>query len=106
MLRSKPISFTLALRPREDMRCSTMAGSISPQRVPIISPSRGVSPMDVSMLWPPLTAATLLPLPAPRAWVKYRWLKAGGNKGNRTDASQQQVTSGDIVRCELLWRQG
>eukprot|EP00955_Chlamydomonas_euryale_P097257 365064-Chlamydomonas_euryale.AAC.1 len=44
--------------------CSTTAGSTSPHRVPITSPSSGVIPIDVSTHAPPHTAATLQPLPA------------------------------------------
>lgn len=42
---------------------SIIAGSISPQRVPITSPSNGVSPMDVSTDLPFKTAVTLDPFP-------------------------------------------
>ena len=40
-----------------------MAGSMLPQRVPIIRPSSGVSPIVVSMHLPSLIAAMLAPLP-------------------------------------------
>ena len=36
---------------------------MSPQRVPIIRPSSGVRPMDVSMLLPPSMAVMEAPLP-------------------------------------------
>ena len=39
------------------------AGSMSPDLVPITRPSRGVRPIEVSMLTPPCTAAQLAPLP-------------------------------------------
>ena len=42
---------------------SMMAGSRSPERVPMISPSSGVNPIDVSTDSPPLTAVTLAPFP-------------------------------------------
>ena len=45
------------------IRNVTRAGSISPDRVPIKRPSRGVKPMDVSTLLPFETAAALHPLP-------------------------------------------
>ena len=48
------------------VRCmmkGTMAGSISPQRVPMGRPSNGVRPMEVSMHLPPRAALTLEPLP-------------------------------------------
>ena len=41
----------------------TKAGSISPQRVPIKTPARGVKPIEVSMDRPPWTAVMELPLP-------------------------------------------
>ena len=41
----------------------TTEGSSVPVRVPIINPSRGVSPMLVSMTLPPSTAAMEEPLP-------------------------------------------
>ena len=40
-----------------------VAGSRSPERVPITSPSSGVKPMEVSTLRPRSTAATEAPLP-------------------------------------------
>ena len=40
-----------------------MAGSMSPLRVPMTSPSRGVKPMEVSMLLPCSIAVTEAPLP-------------------------------------------
>ena len=40
-----------------------MAGSTEPLRVPIITPSSGVSPMVVSMLFPFRTAAKEAPFP-------------------------------------------
>ena len=40
-----------------------IAGSRSPERVPMISPSSGVNPIDVSTDSPPLTAVTLAPFP-------------------------------------------
>ncbi len=47
-------------------RCSRkpmMAGSMSPLRVPIIRPSRGVNPIEVSMDTPCSMAVTDAPLP-------------------------------------------
>ena len=41
-------------------------GSTSPDLVPIISPSKGVNPMDVSTDTPPRTAAAEQPLPSCR----------------------------------------
>ena len=42
---------------------SSAAASISPLRVPIGTPARGVKPMDVSMHLPPSTAEMEEPLP-------------------------------------------
>ena len=42
---------------------SIIAGSISPDLVPMIKPSRGVNPMDVSTHFPPETADTEAPFP-------------------------------------------
>ena len=44
------------------MYCTT-AGSMLPERVPMMTPSRGVMPMLVSTHLPPSTAAMELPLP-------------------------------------------
>ena len=44
-------------------RYSKAPGSTSPERVLITSPSSGVKPMDVSTLFPSLTATMLAPLP-------------------------------------------
>ena len=40
-----------------------MAGSMSPLRVPIMTPASGVKPMDVLTDLPPSTAVMLAPLP-------------------------------------------
>ena len=42
---------------------SRIAGSRSPERVPIISPSRGVRPIEVSTHLPPIDAEIDAPLP-------------------------------------------
>ena len=42
---------------------SMIAGSMSPDRVPITRPSSGVSPIEVSTELPPLIAAAEQPLP-------------------------------------------
>ena len=44
-------------------RCPAIPGSRSPGRVPMTSPSNGVSPIEVSTLRPPRTAVALAPLP-------------------------------------------
>ena len=59
----KGIDVARELMPATRWRWNTTAGSMSPVRVPIISPSRGVRPMDVSIGWPFLTADTEAPLP-------------------------------------------
>ena len=41
----------------------TTAGSISPQRVPMITPASGVKPIEVSITFPSLTAEIDEPLP-------------------------------------------
>ena len=40
------------------------AGSIFPERVPIVTPASGVKPIDVSIDFPPSIAAILAPLPS------------------------------------------
>ena len=45
------------------VRWNMIAGSIEPDLVPIIGPSSGVNPMDVSRHTFPLIAARLTPLP-------------------------------------------
>ena len=45
------------------MSISTTLGSMVPQRVPMMTPWRGVMPMLVSMLLPWPTAQMLVPLP-------------------------------------------
>jgi hypothetical protein len=50
-------------------RCSTIAGSMSPDRVPITSPSSGVRPIDVSTQWPFAIATAEQPLPRCRAMI-------------------------------------
>ena len=45
------------------MMASTTEASTSPVRVPIINPSSGVRPIEVSMHLPPSTAETDAPLP-------------------------------------------
>ena len=39
------------------------AGSMLPERVPIVTPASGVKPIEVSIDLPPSTAAILAPLP-------------------------------------------
>ena len=56
-------STSFAVSPSWFIRNGMMAGSMSPQRVPIIRPSSGVRPMLVSMHLPSLTAEMEPPLP-------------------------------------------
>ena len=53
----------------------TMLGSMSPERSPMTSPSRGVSPMLVSTLFPAATAVMLHPFP------KWQLMKEVSSKG-------------------------
>ena len=53
----------LALSPSFSIKNRTSAGSMSPVRVPIRMPGRGVKPMEVSTDWPNLTAAMLAAVP-------------------------------------------
>jgi hypothetical protein len=100
---SKPLfllsnmSICSAVRLSVRIKCSGTAGSTSPQRVPMTSPSSGVSPIDVSTDAPRSTAVTLLPLPrwhvialrAPGAIpsiaaavsARYLWLRGGRKEG-------------------------
>ena len=59
-----------------------IAGSISPQRVPITRPSRGVKPIDVSTETPFFTAFALDPFPM---WKQMRFV-ANGALPRRTEA--------------------
>ena len=52
-----------------------MAGSISPERVPIKRPAKGVKPMVVSMHLPPFTAEMLEPFPK---WQVTTFVSAAG----------------------------
>ncbi len=49
--------------PRSRIKYVSTLGSIAPERVPIIVPSSGVNPIDVSTLSPPRTAVTEQPPP-------------------------------------------
>ena len=71
-----------------------MAGSMSPLRVPITSPSAGVMPMDVSTHLPSRTAATLHPLPK---WQVTTRLLA------RPRSSKNRRALPDTNLCEVPW---
>ena len=57
------LEFAWAVRPSLSQRTAMIAGSIEPERVPIIIPSRGVRPIVVSKHLPPLIAEIDEPLP-------------------------------------------
>jgi hypothetical protein len=57
------VSTSCALNPSFAAMKSTMAGSMSPERVPITRPSSGVMPIEVSTELPARMAATEQPLP-------------------------------------------
>ena len=59
----KRVSTSSTLMPATRCRWNTTAGSMSPVRVPIMRPSRGVRPMEVSIGLPFLTAEADAPLP-------------------------------------------
>ena len=52
-----------ALHPSAFFMCTMMEGSMEPLRVSMTTPSSGVSPIVVSMLWPFRTAQSEQPLP-------------------------------------------
>ena len=56
-------SIWAGVRPSRSIKNVTTEGSNPPERVPIIKPSSGVMPMDVSMTLPFLIAAIDEPLP-------------------------------------------
>ena len=62
LLRMLSISW-MSVMPSFSMMHSSTAGSRSPEREPMITPSRGVRPMDVSTHLPPLIADSDEPLP-------------------------------------------
>ena len=57
------LSISLTVRFSWLQRYSIIAGSRSPERVPIIRPSSGVRPIDVSTHLPPIEAEIEAPLP-------------------------------------------
>jgi hypothetical protein len=70
------------------------AGSRSPQRVPMISPSSGVIPIDVSTLFPSRIAAALAPFPR---WRVIRFRASGGFP--RRSAARRARWA-----CEVPWK--
>ena len=90
-LRSSTTSVTE--RPVAATRCSTTAGSRSPDRVPITRPSNGDRPIDVSTLRPQSIAAIDAPLP--RGAVISRTSESGRP---RTSAARWATTA-----CEAPW---
>ena len=97
-------------------------GSMSPDRVPMTRPARGVRPMDVSMLRPPEMAAALAPLPrcsTTSFGVLDRLLRArrplGGSRRRRTcrgsrsgapDAPRARTSGRRRCRSAPAWRGG
>ena len=57
------VSISSGVYPYLFSKNGTIAGSISPQRVPIMIPPRGVNPIDVLYDLPFLTAVILAPFP-------------------------------------------
>ena len=57
------LSISLTVKFSWLQRYSIIAGSRSPERVPMISPSSGVRPIDVSTHLPPIDAEIEAPLP-------------------------------------------
>lgn len=70
------------------------AGSISPERVPITSPSKGVSPMEVSTHRPPRTADADAPLP--------RWSTITLTSSGALPSSS--AVARETYACEVPWK--
>ena len=75
-------------------RWNTTAGSMSPLRVPMTSPSSGVSPIDVSTARPPATAEAEAPLPRCRTI----WRSPSGLRPSTWAARA------DTYWCEVPWK--
>ena len=74
--------------------CSTSAGSTSPERVPITSPSSGVRPIEVSMLRPPATALADAPLPRCSTITST----------SATSRPSTRAASRETYACEVPWK--
>ena len=70
------------------------AGSMSPERVPITSPSKGVSPMEVSTHFPPRTAEADAPLPR---CSTITFTSSG-------DLPSSFAVARDTYACEVPWK--
>ena len=75
---------------------SRIAGSRSPLRVPMTSPSSGVKPMEVSMERPPRIAATEQPLPRLQVMSF-----SPGSAGSRPIGPASRW---ETKRCEVPWK--
>ena len=71
----KMLSISLADKPSFSIKKVTIAGSISPERVPMIRPASGVNPIEVSTDLPPSTAQTLAPFPK---WQTITFVSSSG----------------------------
>ncbi len=86
-------------RSRRSRGCACAAGAARapgrrrPERVPITSPSSGVSPIDVSMLRPPCTAVALAPLP------RCRTISRSPRARRATRAAARETYA-----CEVPWK--
>jgi len=78
------------------MMWRSTAGSMSPQRVPMTSPSRGVKPIEVSTDRPPRTAATEQPLP--------RWQVITRRPGSSWDRPRISATRRETKRWDVPWK--
>ena len=67
---------------------------MSPERVPITSPSSGVNPMEVSIERPPSTAVTEAPLPR---WNTICLSSASGRPRKTAEASLTNL-------CDVPWK--
>ena len=67
------------------MRNGTMAGSIAPQRVPIIRPSSGVKPIEVSTATP--WSMALMEQPLPR-WQVMSFKSSNGSSSTTAARSE------------------
>ena len=79
--------------PARRARWKSTAGSMSPERVPMTSPSSGVRPIDVSTERPPSIAVTEAPLPR---WSTICLSSASGRPRNAAAASATNL-------CDVPW---
>merc|ERR1711969_523625 len=74
-------------------RCRSTAGSRSPERVPITSPSSGVSPIEVSIERPPSIAATEAPFP------RWKTIWRSCSRGRSRKSAAASLTN----LCDVPW---